>query len=70
LVTPLHPADPHKTAADGKGCEAECENVGADVVDDHVDTLLADLDTLLADHPRNRGAKPLAAGDDPGIQPK
>ena len=39
------------------------ENVAADIVDDHVDA-------LLADRPRDRRTKPLAAGDDPGIEPE
>ena len=58
-----HPADRHEPAADGERFEAGSENIGADVVDDHIDA-------RVADHSRDRGTKPLATGDDPGIQPK
>jgi len=39
------------------------ENVAADIVDHHVDA-------LLADRPRDRRTKPLTAGDNPRIESK
>ena len=57
-----HPTDRHKPAADGKRVEAGCEDVGSDIVDDHVDA-------IVPNHPGDRLAKALAAGDDTPVEP-
>jgi hypothetical protein len=62
LGNAAHPTDRHKPAADRERVEAGREDVGADIIDDHVDA-------IIPNHPRDSRAKPLAAGDDAGVQP-
>ena len=57
-----HPADRDEPSADGECFETGDENVAADIVDDHVDT-------LLADNPGDRLAEPSLPVTTPASSP-